>query len=93
MPDNNTGCPNNSGNNQAPPATGSTQPDIFECVSPEEIVLLASIIAISVASELSDDNATSLAFFLSNIASSIGLFVDRRGRERGERIPVIPGLG
>jgi hypothetical protein len=70
--------------------TTSAQPDIFDGITPEEIVLIASIFAIALASDLSDDNATSLAFFFSTVGGNMGLFIDRRGRER---LPRIPGLG
>jgi len=66
------------------------QPDIFDSITPEEIVIIASVFAIFLASELSDDNATSLAFFFSTMGSNMGLFIDRRGRER---IPALPGVG
>jgi hypothetical protein len=72
------------------PSSAPMQQDIFCGVTPEEIVLIASIFAIALASDLSDDNATSLAFFFSTIGSNIGLFVDRRARER---TPRIPGVG
>jgi hypothetical protein len=75
------------------PGPGGTyipQPDIFDSIKPDEIVLIAAIFAIFLASELSDDNASSLAFFFSTIGSNMGLYIDRRGRER---IPAIPGVG
>ena len=68
----------------------SAQPDIFDGITPEEIVLIASIFAIALASDLSDDNATTLAFFFSTVGSNIGIYVDRRNRRR---LTEIPGLG
>jgi hypothetical protein len=64
--------------------------DIFDHITPEEIVVLASTFAIALASDLSDANATSLAFFFSTVGGNMGLYVDRRGRER---TPKIPGVG
>lgn len=81
------------GSGSGTPGPGGTyipQPDIFDSITPEEIVIIASVFAIFLASELSDDNASSLAFFFSTIGSNMGLFIDRRGRER---IPQIPGVG
>jgi hypothetical protein len=68
----------------------ATANDIFDNITPEEITLIASVFAIAIASDLSDENATSLAFFFSTVGSNIGLYVDRRARER---LPRIPGLG
>lgn len=66
------------------------QADIFANVSPDEIVFLAGIIAVAITADLSDDNASSLAFLLSTVSSNIGLIVDRRSR--GDAFG-IPGLG
>jgi hypothetical protein len=88
----NCGCPG-SGSSDSSGSSGSTgpiMPDLFASFTPEEIVLLASVIAITLASELSDANASSLAFLFSTIGSNIGLFIDRRSNER---VPQIPGLG
>lgn len=74
-----------SGNTPAP-----TMNDIFDNISPEEITLIAAVFSIAIASDLSDNNATSLAFFFSTVGSNIGLYIDRRGRER---LPQVPGLG
>ncbi len=71
------------------PAT-LTQPDIFANISPDEIVFLAGIIAIVIAADLSDENASSLAFLLSTVSSNIGLIVDRRSKGNSFGIP---GLG
>ena len=53
---------------------------ILDRFTPEEIVLVASIIAITICEDLDDDDATHLAFFISNVSSSIGLFVNARAR-------------
>jgi hypothetical protein len=82
----NGGKGGNSGND----GSTTTTSDIFAAFTPEEIVLVASLFAIALASDMSDADAESLAFFLSTIASNIGLFIDRRSRER---IPQIPGIG
>lgn len=70
--------------------TTPAQADIFANVSPDEIVFLAGIIAVAITADLSDDNASSLAFLLSTVSSNIGLIVDRRSR--GDAFG-IPGLG
>lgn len=66
------------------------QSDLFASISPEEIVFIAGIIAIVICADLSDENASSLAFILSAVSSNIGLIVDRRSR--GEAFG-IPGIG
>lgn len=67
-----------------------TQSDIFANISPDEIVFLAGIIAVAITNDLSNDNASSLAFLLSTVSSDIGLIVDRR--RKGDSFG-IPGLG
>jgi hypothetical protein len=86
----NSGGKGNGGNN----GSNTTAPaGIFSGLAPEEIVLVASLFAIALASDLSDADATSLAFFLSTISSNIGLYIDKRSRETISQIPGIPGLG
>lgn len=53
---------------------------VLDRFTPEEIVLVASAIAISICEDLSNEDATRLALFISNVSSSMGLFVDARAR-------------
>lgn len=69
---------------------GANGGGLFGNVSPEEIVLIAALFAIAIAGDMSDSDATSLAFFLSTVSSNIGLYIDRRA---GTLIPETPGVG
>ena len=61
----------------------------LDSFTPEELVLIAPLVAIALAEPLLNADALLLASFLSNISSGMFLFVTKRGRDT---VPDEPSL-